>query len=76
MTCRDCKGTNFSHKKSNYMCEVDGKFYIVKGVPAMVCDQCGETYYDFNTTLKLEEILDGLKAQDEVTVINYEDKVS
>lgn len=76
MVCKDCKGFVFEKELVNYMIEIDDKFFIIKHVPASVCNQCGEVYYNFNTTLILEKILDGLKKSNtEVTLVNYEDEV-
>lgn len=76
MLCRDCRGTEFKKDLVNSMIDVDNKFYIIKNVPASVCNQCGETYYDFNTTLKLEEIIENLKNnKSEVTVAIYGEEI-
>ncbi len=32
------------------------KLTLVENVPAWVCEECGEQYYDAGTTLQLEEI--------------------
>ncbi|MDN5345365.1 MAG: hypothetical protein PWQ18_1479 [Clostridia bacterium] len=32
------------------------KLTLVENVPAWVCEECGEQYYDAETTLQLEEI--------------------
>lgn len=29
---------------------------VIKGVPALVCDNCGEEYVDADTTLRLQNI--------------------
>lgn len=36
--------------------EWEGKKIIIENVPAEVCDQCEEKYFDPDTTLKLEKI--------------------
>ncbi|MFI3226010.1 MAG: type II toxin-antitoxin system MqsA family antitoxin [Clostridia bacterium] len=59
MTCFMCKGS-LEHKLSTFMIEVDSCIIIIKNVPSLVCDQCGEVSYDLNVSRKLEEILDKL----------------
>jgi len=31
---------------------------VLKGIPARVCDQCGEAYFDSATTRRIEAIAD------------------
>lgn len=46
MKCVRCKHGSISKKKVNVKLERNGSIVIVKDVPAMVCDECGETYFD------------------------------
>lgn len=50
MKCVRCKHGSTSKKKVNVKLERDGSIVIVKDVPAMVCDECGEIYFDSATT--------------------------
>ncbi|WP_041589194.1 type II toxin-antitoxin system MqsA family antitoxin [Thermoanaerobacter wiegelii] len=34
---------------------INGKLIVVENVPAWVCKECGEKYFDAETTLKLDE---------------------
>ena len=43
-------------KKVNYVVDLDDTIIIVKGVPAKVCTNCGEKYYDDETTENIEKI--------------------
>lgn len=36
-------------------CEWNGKKMIIEDVPAEVCEQCGERYFDGETTLRMEK---------------------
>ncbi|MCL2285455.1 MAG: type II toxin-antitoxin system MqsA family antitoxin [Firmicutes bacterium] len=50
---------------------------IVKNVPALVCDQCGEVYFTDNVMQNLERIIDKLEYLiKEVAIIEYEDKIA
>jgi YgiT-type zinc finger domain-containing protein len=53
--CYFCKG-NIEKKLVIVECEYNGKKIIIEDVPAEVCEQCGEKYFNSETTLKLEKI--------------------
>jgi YgiT-type zinc finger domain-containing protein len=53
--CYLCKGV-VEKKLVMVEREWNGKKIIIEGVPAEVCEQCGEKYFDSETTLKLEKI--------------------
>ncbi len=53
--CYLCKG-NIEKKLVIVEREYNGKKIIIEDVPAEVCQQCGEKYFDSETTLKLEKI--------------------
>ena len=76
MRCFTCNG-QLEEKKVNYVVDLDSTIIIVKGVPAKVCKECGEQYFDDETTEKLEKIVDNLKNFSvEITVVNYNEKVA
>ncbi len=75
MNCFMCKG-NLEEKKVNYVVDLE-KTIIIKGVPAKVCTQCGEQYFDDETAENIEKIVNQLKQlATEVTIVNYKEKVS
>lgn len=43
-TCLYCKGT-LEEKNIDRIQQYQGRWYLIENVPAMVCQQCGETYY-------------------------------
>ena len=50
---------------------------IVKDVPADVCTQCGERYFDDEVMGNLEKIVNGLKQlSTEMSIVNYSEKVA
>ena len=58
MTCVICKrGTNQAGKATITLERTDTTV-IIKGVPARVCDNCGEEYVDENTSRRLLEIVE------------------
>ena len=53
MKCVICKTGTTLQGKTNTMFEREGHFIIVKDIPAEICVQCGEAYFDEKTTSEL-----------------------
>ena len=76
MNCFMCKG-NLEKKDVNYLVDLDNTIIIIKGVPARVCTQCGEQYFDDETAKNIEKIVNQLKKLTmEVSIVNYKEKVA
>lgn len=76
MRCFKCKG-DLEEKNVNYVVDLDNTIIIIKGVPAKVCTQCGEQYFDDEIAENIEKIVNQLKQLAiEVTVVNYKEKVA
>jgi len=76
MNCFMCKG-DLKEKKVNYMVDLESTIIIIKGVPAKVCNECKEQYFDDETSKNIENIVNKLKdLSTEVTIINYKDNVA
>ncbi len=76
MSCFRCKG-NLEKKKVNYVVDLEKTIIIIKGVPAKVCEQCGEQYFDDETAENIEKIVNELKQLSiEVTIVNYKEQVA
>lgn len=76
MNCFMCKG-ELEEKKVNYMVDLESTIIIIKGVPAKVCKECNEQYFDDETSKNIENIVNKLKdLSTEVTIINYKDNVA
>jgi len=58
MTCVICKRGTTRPGKARITLERAHTTVIVKGVPARVCDNCGEEYVDEDTSGRLLEIVD------------------
>ena len=57
--------------------DLDNTIIIIKGVPARVCTQCGEQYFDDETAENIEKIVNQLKKLTmEVSIVNYKEKVA
>lgn len=76
MNCFKCEG-ELIEKQVNYMVDLDKTIIIIKGVPAKVCVQCGEQYFDDETSENIESIVNKLKdLSTEVTIVNYKENVA
>ncbi len=74
MNCFLCKG-NLEEKKVNYVVDLEDTI-IIKGVPAKVCTQCKEQYFDDETAENIEKIVNQLKQLvAEVIIVNYREKI-
>ncbi|WP_019227213.1 type II toxin-antitoxin system MqsA family antitoxin [Sedimentibacter sp. B4] len=76
MKCFLCKGDKIN-KNTNYFLNLDGSIIIIKNVPSLVCDQCGEVFYENEVMKRIEKIIDLFKnALTEIAIVNYDDKVA
>ncbi|HIK09486.1 MAG TPA: YgiT-type zinc finger protein [Oscillatoriaceae cyanobacterium M33_DOE_052] len=57
--CHVC-GSNQSHPELvNEIFQIQGKIYLVEGIPAQVCSRCGEFTFSRETTEKVRKMLHG-----------------
>lgn len=76
MNCFMCKG-ELEAKKVNYMVDLKDTIIIIKDVPAKVCKQCGEQYFDDETSENIEKIVNNLKElSTEVTIVKYRESIA
>lgn len=76
MKCFKCDG-DLVEKRVNYVVDLDETIIIIKGVPAKVCKNCGEKYFDDEIAENIEKIVNKLKELAiEVTIVNYKEEVA
>lgn len=76
MTCFMCKG-DLEPKVKTYVATLDNCVIIVKNVPALVCNQCGEAYYSDEVAERLENIVDTMeKLVKDVAIVEYSQTVA
>ncbi len=77
MTCFMCKGT-VQEALSNFTVDMGGCIIIVKNVPSLVCNQCGEPSYSSEVAKQLEVIINRIKnsTDAEIAVVNYSEKAA
>jgi len=72
MKCVICKHGETELGKTTITLERDSLTLVVKGVPAQVCDNCGEAYVDEATTRKLLETAEAeVRAGTQVEIREY-----
>jgi len=72
MTCFMCKGT-VRDGFSSFSVDLGGCVIVIKNVPSGICDQCGETSYNSETTRQLEQIIENIikSGKAEIAVVSY-----
>lgn len=75
-SCFMCKG-DMEPKTRTYVATLENAVIIVKNVPALVCNQCGEVFYTLEVTRVLESIVERLEGIiKEVAIVEYSDRVA
>ena len=76
MNCFMCKG-KIEEKNTTFMVELDNCIIIIKNVPSLVCEQCGEVLYSNEVSKQLEKLVNAVRNSiTEITIINYSEKVA
>lgn len=71
MQCFLCKGTMVT-SITTYMTTYNNCYIIIKNVPCLKCEQCGEEYIDGTTMIKIESIIEKLKSMlTEIAVVDF-----
>ena len=59
------------------MVDLDNCIIIIKNVPSLVCEQCGEVSYSNEVSKQLEKLVNAVRNSiTEITIINYSEKVA
>ena len=76
MVCYKCSG-NMEHKLKTHAVTLEKCVIIIKNVPALICNQCGEVYFADDVMQRLEDIVDRLESIiKEVAIVDYTDAVA
>jgi YgiT-type zinc finger domain-containing protein len=68
-----CKNSSFKKSITTHVVNYKDCIIVIKNVPCLECDQCGEKYYTDDVAEKLEEIIDtAKKMMQEIAVIDYQ----
>ncbi|MBF0476877.1 MAG: YgiT-type zinc finger protein [Deltaproteobacteria bacterium] len=67
--CPFCTGIMKPVMVGNFDYRLDGRLYVVKDVPAELCEQCGEKYIRLETARKIETLASAARPEELETVI-------
>ena len=74
MKCLFCKG-DMLDSTAIRVTELNKSVLIIRNVPCLKCDQCGETAYIGIVVKQIEKIIDSMQTVlTEIAIINYADK--
>jgi YgiT-type zinc finger domain-containing protein len=72
MNCVICKTGRVKPGTTTFTVERDGRTYVLRDVPAAVCQQCGEPYFDAEVTRHiLAQVELASESGVEVAVLTY-----
>ena len=70
--CRYCKNNTTIKSTTTHVVNYKSCIIVIKNVPCLECDQCGETYYADEVADHVEDIVETSKnLMQEITVIDY-----
>ena len=72
MKCGICKA-EAEEKNITYTEDIDQGVIVIRNVPAFVCTECGNTWYNGTVVAKLEKLVDSYLSLigSEVSIVNY-----
>ena len=71
--CMYCKGEDFSESMTTHVVNYKNCLIIIKNVPCIECDQCGEKFYTDEVAEQLDRIISSAKKfSQEISVIDYQ----
>ena len=74
--CFFCKG-DLKESHTTYTANINDCIIIIKNVPCMECQQCGEKYFNDGVMIQLENIINQVKnALIEITIVDYNKQVA
>lgn len=72
MKCLSCKSGNMEESTTTYTTVLKNCILIIKNVPCMKCEQCGEVLYNADILEKIDDIIAmAEKMASEVSIIDY-----
>ena len=70
--CMYCRGKDFIESTTTHVVNFGNCLIIIKNVPCIECDQCGETFYSDSVAERLDEIISAAKKTvQELSIIDY-----
>ena len=70
--CMYCKSHSMHDSYTTHVVNHNNCIIVIKNVPCVECDQCGEKYYSDDVARQLEKIVNDAKSlTHEISVIDY-----
>ena len=70
--CKYCKGGNYVESTTTHVVDYKNHLIIVRNVPCMECEQCGDIYFSMEIARRLEQIVnEAKKLAQEISIIDY-----
>ena len=70
--CKYCKNEHLIKSTTTHVVDFKTHLIIVRNVPCLECDQCGETYFSMEISRQLEKIVnEAKKMSQEISIIDY-----
>ncbi|HAG13512.1 MAG TPA: hypothetical protein DCG49_06580 [Ruminococcus sp.] len=70
--CMFCKNKTFIESTTTHVVNYQNCIIIIRNVPCLECDQCGEKYYTDAVAEKLERLVNSAKQlMQEISVVDY-----
>ncbi len=76
MKCKMCSA-ELKKSKVNHIIDFDDHIIIIKAVPALVCEQCGEYFLENDIALKIEKMIENVyQNHAEVFIVKFDELVA
>ena len=70
--CMFCKNKTFIESTTTHVVNYQNCIIIIRNVPCLECDQCGEKYYTDEVAEKLERLVNSAKQLlQEISVVDF-----
>ena len=67
-----CKNDTYKEGTTTHVVNYENCIIVIKNVPCLECEQCGEKYYTDEVAERIEKIVESLKqAAQELAVVDY-----
>ncbi|MBP5380098.1 MAG: type II toxin-antitoxin system MqsA family antitoxin [Ruminococcus sp.] len=70
--CMFCKNKTYAESTTTHVVNYKDCIIIIRNVPCLECEQCGEKYYTDEVAEKIEKIVESAKKlMQEISVVDY-----
>jgi len=70
--CMICKNKTYIESKTTHVVDRSDSLIIIRNVPCLECEQCGERFYIDAVAEKLEKIVETAKSlMPEISIVDY-----